>query len=464
METGRHHSVLEERVKALGITEEASAWLRKALHPPSFIEKVAIPDESFRPGVRLDFKPTATIGCPSGLNAPWDLIIVSIPGDVTGAVWCAGPAGSDFSGSAPFGGAAVGSIPLQECDALPGFYNGLSYGNVADSNVTVEACRQNAAKAQPIAFRTTYRSITTELVASSLYNGGTMIAAQVDNDWQRTNPSFVGIAPISGVGSLYLATPSETVIPMTNEDIALSCPGSLVGPAREGCYIPHRLLGPSQPFVTPYIAQGRVQMNDGGFNFLSPTNVSGGQDYTNPPHLPALPIVRSAQTATQDASMGISWWVSAAYAGTVSGNEHMGDAGFDRTASSVVIYRGLDPNASILVRLFVGLEVMTFPSSPYRTFTQPPASPDMKALHAYYMLANNMNVAYPAKYNQLGLLIPALTSAIATLGPVLLPAAKKVVEAVGSRVASMIMPKQATVPRVLPKEASKPAGKKKSRK
>lgn len=454
METGRHHTILEEHVKRLGIGEEASAWLRKALHPPSFIEKVAIPDESFRPGVRLDFKPSVTISAPAGIGTgTWDLCILSIPGDSTAAIWCAAPAGTDFGGATATGSSEIGVLSLQDVTPLPGYYSSISWGAIADGTISDNECAFQVPASQPAAFRTTYRSLTTELVASSLYNGGTIIAGQVDNDWTRQNPSFLGfLHPVSG--PIALCVPSETTIPLSNESLALSCPGAMVGPAREGCYIPQRLIGPSQPFVTPPYAQGRLQMNTGGFNTLFPYVVQGSTEFWNPPCIPTWPNVRSQEDALGNSGNGPAWWISALYAGgSLAGYNALADSGFDRCATGVVIYRGLDANAAVLLRAFVGLEVVTMPSSPFKTFMQPPASPDLKAMHAYYMLANNMNIAYPAKYNQLGLLIPALVSAIGTVGPMLMPAVKHIVEAAGKKVASMIAPKQATVPRPVPLQA-----------
>lgn len=399
------------------ITGESARWLEKAFHPPFNVERVAIPDESFRPGVRLDLRPSAVISAPPGSTTPWDLCIVTLPGDVNGAVWCAAPAGFDFTGpSTP--ACVLGILPLQDRDGSPDDEFNISKYPTSDGGPrgTVPVRRSNVSS-RPFSFRTTYRSITAHLTASSLNNQGTVTACQVDADWNR-GP---GLSAISRISAVYTCIPAQTSLPLAESEITAGVPGSAVHEARDGTYMPLRLIGPSQPFVTRGCAYDRTQ-------FGTETSLEY-VDFTSheplPPTLPHTPQVEASGRVDPNPWPTVQNWILEAYAQ----ESVVDDTNFDRCASSVQIFRGLSPDASVTIRMFCGLEMTIMPTSPFKGFVCEPAPPDQTAINLYYTMVNQMRTVYPAHYNGLSMLVPLLTSAASYLAPKLLPYAEKGIEA-----------------------------------
>lgn len=396
-------SGIRRAIADAGIDDEAGDWLTKALHPPSHMRDVAIPDDTFRPSIRLDLRPSVTISNPAGEASPWDLCVITTPGDAVGARWCIGPAGTDFrTVSSGDVGVTIGFLPLQSSGPDRSFQGySVPYSGGA---TTLTPFRAQSLSSAPWAFRTTYRSSTIEMVSSTLVNGGNVTAAQFDNDWEH-EPGFTVMARPGGPTT---AVGSATTLPLSEGDITLQAPSSFVGMAKDGVYIPHRLMGPQQSFVTTHNRDSSDFYPDGSsFRYFIAAPVSGTI------RLPSQP--RIIADASSDYPTVVRWIDDLTTLCDVD------DTNYDRCTSSVTIFRGLDPTSSLNLRMYVGLELVPTAQSPMRVFVRPPLPPDQKAMLLYYHLASSMRTVYPASYNQFSLLLPILTKAIRSLGTYIAP-------------------------------------------
>lgn len=420
-----HRFALENQIAKHGIDPAANDWLKKALHPPFDITDVAIPDNTFRPGVRLDLRPSIVISPPDGLPADetWDCCIVTLPGDVNGAAIACAPSGADFTGKTQAswelhmltlqGGAPADSFAVQD----------ISFGGTPP--IDPYSSLRTRVSCNPMSFRTTYRSITTHLTASNLNNQGSVVCGQVDNDWAVGT----GFAILKRPDNNYLAVPHVSALPLTNEQITQLCPGSYVGEARDGVYIPHRLIGPSQPFVAQQLSAGRTCRE--GIPADSMLSYVAENGIVAPSTLPATPRIVSADTG-QTPWLATDNWIREAY----DMQYVIDDTGFDKCASTVTIFRGLSPAATLTSRMFVGLETVVHPTSPLASFVKSPADPDHHAIQLYYELVTRMKTVYPADYNGLGTLIPILASAASYVIPKVMPYLKRGAEDVVKYIAN----------------------------
>lgn len=399
-----------------GVEPHASEWLMRALHPPADGGPVAIPDESFRPSVKLTFRPVVTITAPAGLadGATWDLCVYTPPSDVTAAVWCAAPAGSDFSSTGGIAGEVLGRLDLQATTGKP--------VNAYDVDSGINNYQTGLPAADYWSFRTTNRSATMHLIASSIENSGTITAVQVDRDYVRESGFFVDSA---GAGPEYVSATALASLPFTEEGMTLLVPGSYTAPAKEGVYIPHRLLGPSQPFCDAAIWRDRfstVAQADGtaAIKFALANYVSsGGVQNRSCSVVATLPVPCAAlDPLTPAAGIRAVGWVTRAYTSTGVPT----DIGQDRCASGVTIFRGLNQRASVQLRMYVGLEVIPNVTSPLRTFVEPAAQPSQAAMQLYYRCAAKLGIAFPARYNLFGAMLPAIGALLNKIAPRVLPA------------------------------------------
>lgn len=423
-----------------GVSGPAANWVARALHPPAdHLGPQHVPDESFRPVVPIVLRPSVTIEAPASIapDATWDLCIVCLPGDVNAAYYLAAPSGTDFSKTNIGSGAAgvlhlFSSAPVQDLSCLDplsgseGVYT--SYGPTSGH----------------YSYRHTFSSLTAYMTASSLYDGGTVTCAQLND-----GPAPHGAVFRSEHSPTYfpLATISAFTVPLTESEITAVAPSARVAPAKEGIYMPFRLLGPSQKFVSRSTQLGTSFVDVD----TTPTMVIGSE--TSVGLVGAIPVVLSNM---DDGTYTVPYWMREL---TVYGaNGHIpcisssADCGYDRVAVGVTIFRGLNHQSSITLRMFVGLELIPAPVSPLRTMVAVPPPPDKKALDLYYQIVAGMPMAYPSRDNGLGLIIPKILSALRFLAPIVLP---HVVSAAKDVFSAVVAPKQAA-------PAKKPGKKKKS--
>jgi len=110
---------LEKRLERYGVTGPSRDWLIRAMHPAGETPCPGFPDESAVQVMRPQFRTETTISAPAGAPS-WDLLVVTIPGDVNAVIWGSGPAGTNFAVSALPAGCFSGIISIQPSQDQPG--------------------------------------------------------------------------------------------------------------------------------------------------------------------------------------------------------------------------------------------------------------------------------------------------------------------------------------------------------
>lgn len=403
---------IRARITALNLSPQGERWVTQALYPPGEHARCAIPTTTHYPTLRMDFRPTTVVGRPSSMpSGNWDLLIFSPPSDATALVVVAAPAGTNFeSGSAPayHEQRLVQAIP----NLLPAGVSYQTFTRDASGAVTAGSLTGVPNPLRHMGFRITSKSYTAHMTASDLYNSGSVTTSQFDT---RYEPG-VGFVVLGGVRAL---VPCLCTVPLDEDEITSTSPYSVVSEAKDGIFVPHRIMGPSFGFVRPFYALDRKSMP------IAATETTISAWGSNPPLIGAVPLIISdSNTAAQP------WWLPLVY--SVPGRPE--DSGFDNVTTGVSIFRGLNFEATITISVHIGFEFLTQTESPFRTLVTDPDEPDTRALVSYYEIAQRMPHAYPASYNALGLVLPAVAQAVRSIVPhlpKLLPLASALLPEVG---------------------------------
>lgn len=398
-------SKLTAQIRALGVSPQGETWLKKALYPPGEETLVSIPDSTWLPRMRIDSRPVMTFGPHASLplDASWDAIVIAPPGDVTAAILVTAPAGTNFASStapANFGVRHLSNLPSSLGAGIQKTYEVGIRTSAGASSVAQRTAVSSPMRVQQ--FRSTYRGITIHNTSSSLYNGGTLLAAQ--------------FAPASCDENLGFTTRDAVVrffnqkvydIPLTDDAIAQMCPGAMATEAKDGTFLPLRLLGPVQTFTKEVPSVGMALYPDNNGNVTTIANGNSGGTVASANSMP------SGFVAWAGVSPIVPFWINSLSALTGK----IDDTNFDNVAVGVVTLRGLPYQASFSLQAYVGLECILDTESPFRSLMTSAPTYDARALQAYYDIVTTMPFSYPAAFNSLGALIPFLSRAMTTLGP-----------------------------------------------
>lgn len=428
-----------------GISKDGATWLARAFHPPADeLGPTFVPDETYRPCVPMVTRPTLTVSAPAGIepDASWDLCILALPGDGTGFAVCSAPAGYDFATG------ALADATVQIVHSLPQVpVSSVVWGSTLSTGSTVGYwC--GAFETEHIAFRKTFASVTAYMTASSLYDGGTVTSAQVAVPW--TESGLISYPNQHGSTGRYPMSGTTTgFLPLTEAEITTQVPGCRVAPAKEGVYLPLRLLGPTQPYVAQRPLKGELVCSSAlpaaPAAFWRPAPASGiGLNPASSATVPTVPILYSSVGA-DGVDLQVPWFNHAF--GSVTNltqgvlTEH-NETGFDRFATGVTIFRGLHAAATITVKGYFGYQLVPRETSPLRSLVVIPPPADEVALRMYYSVVQRMPIAYPARDNGLGMLLPKLMSVVRYVAPYVVPVlkdlAKKGVDAAAKAVTKKI--------------------------
>lgn len=414
-------SALQDQIRsaanASGLSPESIGWLIKALHPAcANVSAGGFPDRSFYNTARPDYRARKTFSAPPGTTVSYDAIVWSIPGDVeTTMVWTA-PAGTDFTTADP---ATVGvctwmSIQTISSYASPGISNIVSYFPpvLPSSLIAVSSARPTS---DPVIWRHRYSSYTVEVTAPTTGSQGTIVSSQFPLDLSQ--PVFcttVAGPPIStwpaiATGFSYslvdFLNPLTLNMAMFDENILTRLdPRVYAGKAIDGVYVPLRLTGPDQNFVSPTNATGV------GVAFLTPAGVTVPAIFTGP--IRVMDFI-----STSGNQRGLNRFL-----------QTVGNSGYDKVNTSVTVMRGLDASASFTVKLYVGLEIVVDPASPFAPVVERPSLYDPAAIDLYYRMTHTMNNAYPSVYNSLGILASVISKALPHVLPIIEPLAGKAID------------------------------------
>lgn len=401
---------IKNKLAGLPVSEHGKKWLTQALYPPGDLGRIAIPTESHYPTLRMEYRPTSVIGRPAVVaSGNWDLILISLPWDSTALIWAAGPPGTDF--------ANPGSVNYGYLACQPNLANTTVPYNVLQRTTAGAQTANNSFSlvrnaVQHNGYRLVAKSYTAHMTASDLYNSGSVTSCQYDSKWTPA----AGYLP----NGTRLFVPCLGTIPLSEDAITQSSPFSVVSEAKHGVFVPHRLLG-DLDFVTPLPAIGRCHGADG-------VNQSAvlGDSSTASQIISVVPALYSSNGT----SVGVPGWFLSVLATAARPD----DLGLGGMTSCVSIFRGINYEATITVTAHVSYEYILAASSPFRTMTTEPDEPDPTAIKAYFEVAARMPHAYPASYNALGLVLPALATALRAA----LPHIPKLLSVAGPIVGSLL--------------------------
>lgn len=444
-------AMLESR----SLPTQAAHWVLRALHPPAeHLGVQPVPDACTRPSVRLAYRESLTVSAPPLLATPsWDLLVVSSPGDFFGAVFLAGPAGTDFTASTAPVAFAKGAVVTSG-----GFHTALT--GVVRTDVTVGGAPSTTNflvgtnPSEYTAFRHVYKSVTAYMTASEMFDGGTVTAGTLSADVE----SHGGIW-MNG-GAVYRAAQVQRfMLPLTEEQITMRCTTSRVSAAKDGIYIPHKMCGfayrdRQSSVLTPFIeATSGSPMTYLPVVYLGRPGSSAGvsvlPQYVDPDFLDGT----GAYVSQVPVAMSLE--------GANPTNPCCGDTSYTDMEASVMIFRGLHPSASITLKVLMGLEVCPTPLSSLRPALQPPAAMCLEAIRVYNEMSAAMSAIHPSRDNAFGFLLKQ----IADLIPVVLPRVKRALAAGAAelfRSDETLSKKSPAPPKAAPK--AQPASRKKKRK
>lgn len=418
--TEAYADTVVKQVRSHGLPEQPAQWLIKALHPPSDGPLVTMPDNSSLNTVRITYRPTETIGPPTDLIEPdgtWDCCIVVLPGDCTGAVWATGPAGTDFT-SQDFAALHVGVISLVDDYDLQSCHTNSTDPTLPSRSISAMP------KGQYGAFRTVSSSITVTNVASSLYNGGLVYAGQYSSPWEDVPGATVGPAMITD--TYPVACEQWAFVPLSEAALTQLTPRFYSDEAKHGVYMPIRLNNDNTPFVRRKAWKNRLVSGHGGDIVESIEKGIGASDGFSSQTVGTWAKVLTGQQTTSDGypmvPPGYSNWIQRAMRGAPP--YFSMDTGYDTVATGVIIFRGLDTHARLQTKVLRSLELVPFQLSPLMPLIAPPTEPCPQAIQLYYSVVSQMPMAYPARMNLLGGLLPILGRALATAMRYILPVAK----------------------------------------
>lgn len=397
----------------------------KSLYPPGDQTMIAVPDSAWHPTMRQDSRPSLSFSAHATLpaNATWDCMVVMIPGDVTAAYVISAPSGTDFTSATPPANSStqiLSTLPTGVGSALLKNYC-LQDRAAANGSVTGRELKACANPLRVQGFRTTYRGYTMHNTSSSLYDGGSLLAAQFACTSKDTNISFCIRDGVSRLGMDHRYS-----VPLTEDAITGMCPGAQIGNAKDGFFMPIRLMGPEQQFACEQPAIGRCLVPA-----TTPT-VGPASGYVATTIAQHISLSATPNTAYGWSAPSMPGWIS--YYGAVNSENGEGyepwwcrharelsgkidDTAFDNCAHGVCIMRGLPYQASFTLQAYVGIEAVLDTSSPFRSMAQATARLDRAAMEAYYAIAASMPFVYPANYNSLALLMPFLSRAVSALAP-----------------------------------------------
>jgi hypothetical protein len=296
------------------------------------------------------------------------------------------------------------------------------------------------------AFRNSYASLTCYLTASATTDQGTCFASQ-------TAPELIqGLQLASNNGNSLISGAAVPVtldfyngVPYNEADMALMNPRFYTAPARDGVYMPIRLTGPVQHFGHPTynsLLKGQVLTNPvlPFYQMVATTSLTAAIVPTL--HQPTLRSLLGMLPTSGTLTPPITGTTVAAYYMMT-----------DNTNVGMVIFRGLDPKATVTLKYVAGVEYCVDASSPMQNFTTIPPRYDPKAIETYYRIVQETPDAYPASWNSLGTLMGLVTSGLSKVFPYIRPTIHAGAKFVGELTAPTTMGQQQRVVTPTPKVA-----------
>lgn len=391
---------VQAKLKSCSITQPGCDWIIGCLDPVGQTMG-RMPGANSVHSVITRFEALHTISWEGGASGQsWDLCVVQGGGDNTILQYLAAPAGTDFSAAMRGTGYGVMQAVDQSMDFLSPFTD--STGVPVDAPIRVPGRSYQASKR-------TAASVTAYYVGPKLTAGGTVFSTRV--------PFYPG----SG-GDLHSEAPGDPAFwyrpqPLQLDERTLVMQGAppFTADAAVGVYLP-QLTSAADLGAVVAVGQGpaRPFVNGGVMWPTSATSdviVSEAPRYINPQTRRIIPWLTGADT-----SDGV-----------------LGDS-----SVSVVLFRGLPPDAKILLKGVLVVEGVPLPGSPERPFIRKPDPYDYRALALYSELLQQLPNGYPSEDNFLGAVGAFIAKAASSLWglvrPIAAPVAAQFVHGVADRI------------------------------
>lgn len=346
----------------LGHTAQGAAWALKALHPASkeLVTLQGIPDADAFPCVCASYEQTFVIAPEQ--EGVWHCELYTIPHPVQPV--CAKVTVLNY----------------------PSSHLGMVNATLTDGATTYSDYSINLTKLAH-SYRMLYCASTADLDATSLTNGGSVVAAQLPMARQTTNimqfkdGAFTGsYAHLRNTGWV----PNFPGIELTQ------LPGAYSGLAQDGLYQPVK-IDPEAPWVNCY---------EQDLYLPTTTPVSPSGSNLRYAHVPDLPTLNDT----------FPWWGTT---GDVSGHLPFRSANSDENTDvtgdiavplqqnnmGVALFYNLTPGSRLTVTVRWGVEYRVPVVSALAPMLKPSAQTDPLALQAYSDLAGMLPWAYPSSYN-----------------------------------------------------------------
>lgn len=242
--------------------------------------------------------------------------------------------------------------------------------------------------AQVEQFRQTQKGATINLNASSLTNQGMVLTAQY-GDEPVLLPGFeqgdLSDPVVAGFGSAELRGTVIALrdIPVTTDGIFAKDPHATRTPARLGSYLPLKYNNPVSPYrgVTSneyYSTNGTNRAeNNGPAAVVLSFEEFGGQVM--------VPIYTAAPTSAHTTVLTSVGWTN--------------------MNTGIVYFEGLDPKATLDVKVVAGLELVATGDSVWTGFMEPPPQGSDEAQRQVHAIQRRLPSGFPASYNSLGTLL-----------------------------------------------------------
>lgn len=348
----------------LGNTESGSNWVMKALNPAAPLTTQGIPDSSCLARVNKHFERTVTVTFPLAA-ANWSLDVLLHPNPWTPACFL-----TNDGVTATFNQVLNTQLGATDGDVRKFIFD------------------------QTEAYRISYASMTAIMDATSITNSG--LAAATQYIYTPTQCGAIG-APyaFAGVCRRFGVWPD----PPRSYDQLIQMPGTYVGEAKEGCYLPLR-IDPELSWIHANDERLHINVDDAIAKGWADADV-GASDF---------PLLAGHST---------SWPFGIFSCG--GGEEPSKVFEYPNSQRTVghLAMRNLNAAATIRITYRLGFEFLVAPGATYSPDLRIPPSYDSAALEAYKAISTQLKLAYPASYNDWQKIVKTIADVASTVLPFL---------------------------------------------
>jgi len=400
-QTGTKNSIRSRMPRRLGSTLEGSMWALRALHPcdDSTGGGLPIPDLSQTNSANCETRHLTILSAPADLpnGELWDLQVVILP--FSDAV-CA------------YRKRQTSSLdPAWSYWHMVDLTNGtIKPGHNTFSNITfpfgvnsLPTLNKDAS-----AFRQSFKGLTIEMDASALFDQGMVTSGQWGT--QADVEEFKSVFNQALFPNLVDFSPMKHVllkgIPRNKTDVLGACPNAGDWPAKHGVYMPMRFTQNTHDYKE---ATGTEVQN---------TSVDPSTTLTSGMPILLYDVNSADNPGTVQYPANLIWDSLNSYGPQGSYYTTAGDINQNL---GTCIFSGLHSSAKLSLKTRTGLEFVAVADTTMAAFMSQAPLKDDVALNLVQATQTRLPVVYYAKYNSLGMLLPLIGKAAATILPTLLP-------------------------------------------